>query len=130
MDLFLPELVLTAAGIGLLLLEAFTWTGRRGTIVLSFAALAAAAWFAYTAPNGVSFGMFTMDPSARYLKILLLAGVGMVLALADGFDGFQGADFSWPLFGGLTLLSSVGLLMMVSSSDLLMVLISIELVSI
>lgn len=133
LSLVLPELLLTAAAVFLLLMD----DGRKERKGLSFfvaaLALLGSAVLAGGASNGTAFGLLVLDPSAKFLKGLLVIGVLMVLALSSSFSGFAGTrerPFSWGTFLGLLLLSTVGLFLLVSANDFLVILIAIELVSV
>ncbi len=130
----LPEIILTAAALTLLLLESFRPV-RRG-LALGISALALLAGILSVA--GVSsasgdptfHGMISVGPEARFLMVLLMLGVLAVLALSLHFNGFQESDFSWGTFSGLLLLSTAGLLLLTCAADLLLVLIALETVSV
>lgn len=129
----LPELLLTAMAVVLLLVD----DGRRErkglTLSLAGASLLGAGVLAWASPDGVAFNMLTLDATGRLLKVLLAGAVLMVLAFSSSFSGFAGSKekpFHWGTFAGLLLLSTVGLFFLVSASDFLVILIAIELVSV
>jgi NADH-quinone oxidoreductase subunit N len=77
--------------------------------------------------------MAAVDGMGNYMKLVLLAGVLMVLWMSADYAGFQairGEEMAWGTYASLLLMSTVGLLLLVSSTDLLMVVISLELISI
>jgi NADH-quinone oxidoreductase subunit N len=129
----LPELLLTAVAVVLLLVD----DGRRErkglTLSLAGGALLGAGGLAWASPDGVAFNMLTLDATGRLLKVLLAGAVLMVLAFSSSFSGFAGSKekpFHWGTFAGLLLLSTVGLFFLVSASDFLVILIAIELISV
>ena len=129
----LPELLLTAVAVVLLLVD----DGRRErkglTLFLAGGALLGAGVLSWASPDGVAFNMLTLDATGRLLKVLLAGAVMMVLAFSSSFSGFAGSKekpFHWGTFAGLLLLSTVGLFFLVSASDFLVILIAIELISV
>lgn len=126
------ELLLTGAGIVLLMWDALWPTSRRGPLWFVAATLAAAAWVVAKTPDGAAYGVFVIDGTARFLKLLLLGAVALVTALSASFKGFDDRDepFAWGTFLGLLVFSTVGLLFLTSASDFLMALIALEIVSV
>jgi NADH-quinone oxidoreductase subunit N len=129
--LLAPELILTAAALGLLMGEAFWPAVRRPWLGVAAAAVAAAGLAAagLSGVNAEAFGMFRVDGMAVFFKLILLAGLLIVLLLSAGYREFDGLK-SWGTYGALLLLAGVGMLMLVSASDLLLVVISIELLGV
>lgn len=133
LSLLVPELLLTVAAVVLLLAD----NGRREqkgfSLGVAGAALAGAAALAWASCDGSAFHMLTLDATGRLLKVLLAVAVGMVLAFSSGFSGFKGNSgkiFAWGTFTALLLLATVGLFLLVSASDFLVILIAIELISV
>lgn len=128
-----PELWLAAAAVVLLLADDGRRERKGFSLAVAGIGLAGAALLALMSPEGTAFKMLTLDATGRLLKVLLAGGVLMVLAMSSGFSGFAGSKekpFHWGTFAGLLLLATVGLFFLVSASDFLMILISIELVSV
>ncbi len=126
----LPELMLAGGALLLLLFGAFG--GRRaGELAsrLAMALLAAAALVLVVAPaEGALFeGAFVLDPFARLLKILVLIGSTVAVAMSTGFARRQKFDrFEYPV---LIVTATLGMLMMISANDLISLYIGLELQS-
>ncbi|MER3455975.1 MAG: NADH-quinone oxidoreductase subunit N [candidate division GAL15 bacterium] len=133
-----PELVLTGAAVALLLADLMTAPDRRrqlGWFAVAAAVPAAAACGQLLAElqalrsGGVRIfaDTYTVDPFALYVKLVALGAVALVaLVSLDYFPGrtpHVGEAFALLLFAG------VGLLLMASASDLILLLLSIEFVS-
>ncbi|MBL0057690.1 MAG: NADH-quinone oxidoreductase subunit N [Elusimicrobia bacterium] len=133
LSLIRAELLLTAAAVFLLLLDNGRQERKGLSVWIAGLALGIGAWLVLDSSDGTAFNVETLDAGGRFLKVLILGAVLLVLALCHGFSGFEGTEdhpFHWCTFAGLLLLSSVGLLLMVSANDFLMILISVELVSV
>jgi NADH-quinone oxidoreductase subunit N len=142
----LPELLLTGAALLLLLLDSDRPGRKAWLLLLTFAALVGAAVCVSTTacggattccPTGAGMvktpmfqGMVDITPVTTVLRALLLIGVALIVALSAGFEGFQRPRFAWGTYLGLLLLSTVGLFLLVAATDLMMILIAIELVSV
>ena len=127
----LPELVLAGGAMVLLLLGAFR--GPQSTPLITTLAvvlLIITAGLIVTLPAGklVTFGgSFIVDDFARFLKILALIGSGVTLVLATEFL----ADASRKIFefAILVMLSTVGMMILISAGDLIMLYLGLELMS-
>ncbi|HUS96081.1 MAG TPA: NADH-quinone oxidoreductase subunit NuoN [Hyphomicrobiaceae bacterium] len=72
-------------------------------------------------------GAFVNDSFARFMKLLVLAGSGVALVLCfDEFRDVRAMKFEYPV---LVLLSTVGMMIMISAGDLLALYIGLELQS-
>jgi NADH-quinone oxidoreductase subunit N len=129
--LALPEMIL-AVGAMLILLRG-AWQGDRSTgtavryavILLVLAGIAVV----YMSPDKtVAFGgSFVIDGFARFLKILTLIGsAGALLLSGDFLKGPERRKFEYPV---LILLSTTGMLMLISAADLIALYLSLELMS-
>jgi NADH-quinone oxidoreductase subunit N len=129
-----PELALLVAGVVLLLVVAFWPRAGRGVLAgLTLAGLAVAA--ALTAWNWdlerVAFeGAVSLDGITRYARAVLLAsGVLATLMIAQG-DAPEGeADDSPPEVFPLLLFALLGMVLLAAASDLLVVFIALEILS-
>jgi NADH-quinone oxidoreductase subunit N len=129
-----PELALAVAGVVLLLVVAF-WprTGRGVLAGLTLAGLAAAA--ALTVWNWdlerVAFeGAVSLDGITRYARAILLAvGVLATLMIAQGDTREDEADDSPPEVFPLLLFALLGMVLLAAASDLLVVFIALEILS-
>lgn len=128
--LLAPEIILTVVALGLFIGET-VWPNRRLLLnVASFSLLAAAALIVRNLDrSGSVFGMAAVDDLSQYFKLVLLAGVLLIVWMSDSFYGFKALK-TWGTYLGVLLLATVGMLLLVSSTDFLMVVISIELLSI
>lgn len=129
----LPELVLTVGALALFLIDTGRRDHKKTALAIALVSLLAAFGLALTSPNTTAFGVLVLDPLSRFLKGMLAVSVLAVVGFCAGFSAFRsregGAPFSWGTFLGMLLLSTVGLFFLVSASDFLTILISIELVS-
>jgi len=127
----LPEIIL-AVGAMLILLRG-AWQGDRSTgtavryavILLVLAGIAVV----YMSPDKtVAFGgSFVIDGFARFLKVLTLIGsAGALLLSGDFLKGPERRKFEYPV---LILLSTTGMLMLISAADLIALYLSLELMS-
>jgi NADH-quinone oxidoreductase subunit N len=127
----LPEIVLALGAMVLLMVGAYRGQQATGLItalavVLLFVTGVLVLWL----PAGklTTFnGSFIVDDFARFLKILALLGSGVSLILARGFL----ADPSRRIFefAILIMLSTVGMMVLISAADLIMLYLGLELMS-
>jgi NADH-quinone oxidoreductase subunit N len=129
-----PELALAAAGVVLLLVVAFWPQARRGVLGgLTLAGLAVAA--ALTAWNWdlsrVAFdGAVSLDGITRYARVVLLAvGALATLMIAQGGTREGEPDDTAPEVFPLLLFALLGMVLLAAASDLLVVFIALEVLS-
>ncbi|MFH5923691.1 NADH-quinone oxidoreductase subunit NuoN [Roseomonas xinghualingensis] len=127
--LALPEILLAVTGLVLLLAGVIpkrdtTFPVTMGTL----GALLVTAVLAMATPDGSAFnGQFVSDGFARFAKVLILLGAATGLMLALDWNQKQGiARFEFPI---LVLFSTVGMMVMVSASDLITLYMGLELLS-
>src|SRR3954452_5119742 len=127
----LPEIVLALGAMALVIYGAFA--GERTANRINWAAcglLIVAGLIVLWLPSGklVTFGTgFVVDDFARVLKILALIGSAITIVLArDYFAVERGSKFE---FGILILLSTTGMLMLISAADLIALYLGLELMS-
>jgi NADH-quinone oxidoreductase subunit N len=126
----LPELVLAAGAMALLMLGAFR--GQQTTQLvtgLAVALLVVTGALVFWLPGGklTTFGgSFIVDDFARFLKILALIGSGTALILSRSFLAEQARIFEYAI---LFLLSTVGMMVLISAGDLIMLYLGLELMS-
>jgi len=127
----LPEIVLAVGAMALLMLGVFR-ADRGGNAAnwLAVALLLLAGWAVVWLPpeRVVAFGgSFVVDDFARFLKILAL--IGSAAAILMSFD-YQRAEkqqkFEYPV---LIVISTLGMLMLISAADLLALYLGLELMS-
>jgi NADH-quinone oxidoreductase subunit N len=134
--LIVPELILSVAGLVLLLVAA--WAGDKASGAITVAAcLVLAACFALVAPAvcaGASgpdtvafFGQFRADAFAGFAKLMIYAATGAALVVAPRFFTRAGAmRAEYPV---LVLFSALGMSIMVSAGDLIALYIGLEMQS-
>ncbi|MBS0276282.1 MAG: NADH-quinone oxidoreductase subunit NuoN, partial [Proteobacteria bacterium] len=114
-----PELIVAVGAMALLLFGAIRGEKGIGLVsVLATVVMAIAAWFVAMplSPQIHAFGSaFTTDTFARFAKLLILLGSASTLLMAQDFFKTAGIDkFEFPV---LVLLSTVGMMLMVSASN-------------
>ena len=126
----LPELVLAVGAMALLMLGAFR--GPQTTqlvtgIAVVLLAITGALIFWLPAGKLTTFGgSFIVDDYARFLKVLALLGSGVTLILSRSYLAEQAKIFEYAI---LVLLSTVGMMVLISSGDLIMLYLGLELMS-
>jgi NADH-quinone oxidoreductase subunit N len=127
----LPELVLAIGAMVLLMMGA--WRGDQSTAALSgFAVmlliLAGVVILLMPADKTVALGgSFVIDSFSRYLKLLVLVGsIGAILLSVEFLRDLQRRRFEYPI---LILLSTTGMLMLISAADLIALYLGFELMS-
>src|SRR5688572_21845323 len=128
----LPEIVLAAGAIGLLMIGAFGGdeAGRKessGWIAILILIATGAVLVGQTGTELAFNDAFISDAFARFVKLLVLAGSAAAILLS--FDNFRQAKMSRFEIPVLILLSTVGMMMMVSANDLIALYIGLELQS-
>jgi NADH-quinone oxidoreductase subunit N len=127
----LPELMLAIGALVLVLIGAIRGPSANGLInVLTIALLGAtlAAVVGFGVDRAVTFeGAFINDAFARFMKVLTLGGAIMALLLSLDFMKARGIEkFEYPI---LIVLSTLGMMMMISSNDLISLYLGLELQS-
>ena len=126
----LPEIILALGALALLMIGVFG--GNRATSVvtgLSVALIVAAAIVLILMPaEGTTFsGAFVLDPFARFMKVTTLVGSGVAIAMSVGFARAQKFErFEYPV---LIVIATLGMMMMISASDLIALYLGLELQS-
>jgi NADH-quinone oxidoreductase subunit N len=127
----LPEIVLAVGAMVLLMFGAFR--GERSATTVNVAAIAllvAAGLLVLWLPEGklVTFGgSFVVDDFARFLKLLALAGSAAAILMSLDFPAAGGQQkFEYSV---LILLSTTGMLMLISAADLIALYLGLELMS-
>src|SRR5450432_2621824 len=127
----LPEIVLALGAMALLMLGAFR--GEQTAVAVNWLAivlLVAAGAIVLLLPAGTltTFGgSFIVDPFARFLKLLALTGsAGAILMSFDYLAREKQQKFEYPI---LILLSTTGMLMLISAADLIALYLGLELMS-
>jgi NADH-quinone oxidoreductase subunit N len=127
----LPEIVLAVGAMALLMLGAFR--GESTAVAVSWLAiglLVAAGAITLWLPAGtlVTFGgSFIVDPFARFLKLLALTGSAAAILMSFDYLAVEKQQkFEYPI---LILLSTTGMLMLISAADLIALYLGLELMS-
>ena len=129
----LPELVLAAGAIVLMLVSA--WGGQGSTRLVSWASVAVliGAGLALLGPaskGGAAFeGLYRADAFAAYAKVLIYVASAVAILIAPRFFAQGRGDDLRPEYPVLILLSAAGMGMMVSAGDLLTLYVGLELQS-
>ncbi len=126
----LPEILLVLGAMALLMVGAYRENSVQLVNGCSFALLVLAALIVYLLPAGklVTFGgSFVVDDFARVLKILTLIGSAATIALARDYQAAERQEkFEFSI---LILLSTTGMLMLISAADLIALYLGLELMS-
>jgi NADH-quinone oxidoreductase subunit N len=127
----LPEIILALGAMALVLVGAYR--GERSTrlvnlLALGLIALALVAVLALPSGRLTTFsGSFVVDGFAKFMKVLTLLGSGAAIVLSSDYLRREGIDrFE---FGILIVLSSIGMLIMISANDLIALYLGLELQS-
>jgi NADH-quinone oxidoreductase subunit N len=127
----LPELVLATGAMVLLMLGAYRGQDTTRTVTwLSIALLVVTGMLELMLPAGklTTFGgSFIVDDFARFLKVLALIGSAATLILSAEFlSNPSSRIFEYPI---LVLLSTLGMMVLISAGDLIMLYLGLELMS-
>ena len=127
--LALPEIVLACSAMAILLFgvlrkpdPAFSCT------MLALGGLVVAGMLVIGSPDGSGYrGLFAVDGFARFMKLLILSGAGLSAVLALDYNVREGISrFEFPV---LILLSTVGMMIMASTANLMTLYLGLELQS-
>ncbi len=125
-----PEIALALCALAILVFGVLWKRGNPSLTcsMLGLGALILAAVLAMSAPLGIGYhGLFSVDRFAVFSKLLILAGAGLSLILSIDYNVRTGIDrFEFPV---LILLCSVGMMIMVSATNLMSLYIGLELQS-
>ena len=126
----LPEIVLAIGAMLLLLVGAYRGQRTVGTVTaLAAVLLVVIAGLVLWLPAGklATFGgSFVVDDYARFLKVLALIGSFATLILSRGYLSDQSKIFEYAI---LVMLSTVGMMVLISATDLIMLYLGLELMS-
>jgi NADH-quinone oxidoreductase subunit N len=126
----LPEMTLAVGAMALLMLGVFMKRERGEFILwLSVLLLALAGVFVAGGEGTTTLfnGSFIVDPYARMMKLLVLAGAAIALVMSvEYWRDAGGVKFEFPI---LILFASTGMLMMISANDLIALYVGLELQS-
>eukprot|EP01037_Dinobryon_pediforme_P025034 gene25034-27039_t len=126
----LPEIVLAVAAMALLMIGVFRGERSVGLVTgLALLAVIVVLGMLVLAPHyGATFGgAFVVDPFARFMKIIALIGSGLAIVMSHSSSTRDGwGKFEYPV---LILLATLGMMMMISASDLISLYVGLELQS-
>lgn len=126
----LPEITLAIGAIAMVLYGAIRGEGATRALEVTGLALLALALVLVLSGTGkaVTFnGAFVADGFARFMKALTLIGAGAAIVLAADFMRRDGSmRFEFPV---LVVLATIGMMMMISASDLIGLYVGLELQS-
>ena len=130
LSLAAPELIIALGAIVLLMIGAYAGERSNSTVTgLAVAVLiAAGGWILLFGQDGDAFGgAFVSDAFSRLMKVLTLIGSGVTLVMSIGFAREQKFDkFEYPI---LILLSTLGMMLMISANDMISLYLGLELQS-
>lgn len=136
LHLLYPEIALTLMALGLLPADLFIARAHRkalyqlglvGSLLVLF-------WVGGTMGSGGqsavlgAWKMWAVDPFSQFFKILILAATALALIIGHEYEGLP--DSQAGAFTSLLLMSSAGMMFLVSSVDLLLLFTALELISI
>jgi len=125
-----PEILLLA--VGMLILIAGNIIKNRGVIAYTaFLALLAAIFLSiqrWNNPESGFYGMVQVDNFAVLFKVIFLSASAITLLMARNY--LQGRSLERPEFYALLLFSAVGMMTMASSSDLIVIFLGLEIMSV
>jgi NADH-quinone oxidoreductase subunit N len=126
----LPELVLAVGAMALLMLGAFRGQRATGAVTaIAVLVLLAAAALVAALPAGklTTFGgSFVVDAFARFMKILAIVSSAVTLVVSRNYLAEQAKIFEYAI---LILLSTVGMMVLISAADLITLYLGLELMS-
>ncbi|UFS78251.1 NADH-quinone oxidoreductase subunit NuoN [Tardiphaga sp. 37S4] len=127
----LPELMLAVGAMVLLMIGAFNgpkFTGLVTTLAVCLLVVVGAAEIMLPAGKHVTFGgSFIVDDYARFLKVLAIIASAVTLILSREFLADQSRRiFEYAI---LVLLSTLGMMVLISAGDLIMLYLGLELMS-
>ena len=127
----LPELILGVGALVMLMIGVAGREGNGGAVNALCVVLLAAAGIAVLAippgPHAMFGGSFLVDDYARFLKLLTLTGSAGALLLSLNY--LTQARYQKFEYGTLFLLSTLGMLMLISANDLIALYLGLELMS-
>ena len=128
----LPEVVLSLVAMAILMLDFIAPKGRRDWLgylsVLGVLLTLMVLIPQWGATQSAFSGQYLSDPFALFFKILFLAAAGLIILMSIGYLRGEGADRGE--FYALILFATLGMMLMASAVDLLILYIGLEMMSI
>jgi NADH-quinone oxidoreductase subunit N len=130
LQLSTPEIILAVGALALLMIGVFSGE-RSGTTVTGLAVallIISGLWLVMVTGEGSAYGgAFLSDPFAKFMKVLALIGSITAMVMTVGHARSEQLDrFEFPV---LIVLSTLGMLLMISANDLISLYLSLELQS-
>ncbi len=125
----LPEIVLALSAMGILIFGVLQkGNAAFSCTMLAIAALVLSGALVMSGTSGVGYnGLFVVDPFADFMKVLVLVGAGLSIILALNYNVHEGISrFEFPV---LVLLSTVGMMIMCSTANMMTLYLGLELQS-
>ncbi len=129
--LLLPESILAAMALVVVLADLFVPRGRARALyhLAWLSAAGVLVWIAMAGPAALGTGtLWAVDPFSQFFKVLTL--LTCVLCLLIALDYKELPEAHAGTFSALMLLSTAGLMYLVSGTNLLLIFVALELVSI
>lgn len=130
LQLSMPELILAVGALVLLMIGVFSGDKSAPTVTgLAVALLVLAGlWLIFSGDEGEAYGgAFKLDSFARFMKVLALTGSVTAMVMSVGHaKSDQLNRFEFPV---LMLLSTLGMLVLISANDLIALYLGLELMS-
>ncbi len=129
-----PELALLVAALLVMLVDALIPARLRGALVIIgvmgvLAALAGVIMLYASSGSPSAFGgMVTSDPLALFATLVILAATGLSLLLSPGYIERQGTRQQGEFYA-LVMLAATGMVLMAASTNLMMIFLGLELLS-
>jgi NADH-quinone oxidoreductase subunit N len=136
LGLLAPEIALCLLGLGLMLADLLV-PARYSRMLYHFAWVAAAAALILVAhgasvsgglPLPVSGGLWVVDPMSQFFKLAVLLSVIMTVMLCLEYSQLPPSQAG--TFCALLIFSAVGMMLLVSATDLLLIFVALELISV
>ncbi|MEN3146425.1 NADH-quinone oxidoreductase subunit NuoN [Neorhizobium sp. IRAMC:178] len=130
LQLSMPEIILAVGALALLMIGVFSGDKSAPTVTgLAVALLAVAGlWLIFMPGEGVAYGgAFKLDAFSRFMKVLALIGSITAMVMSVGHaKSDQLNRFEFPV---LLVLSTLGMLLLISANDLIAFYLALELMS-
>ena len=132
LNLILPELILTATALFVIVAHLLNRGDENGVYYVSLAGLSST-FYILTGKIGENVsafnGMLSVDPFALYFKIVIVLATSVVVVMSRYSDEVKGEKSLLGEYFFLVLSMTVGMMFMVSASNLLMMYLTLELSS-
>lgn len=122
----IPEIVLAAAALALLLLDLIV-KRKEGIALLGIVSAVATAYFLTGASGSTFGGMFVADGYARFFKLIFLISLSLSILISIRYISVERVNLGE--YYCLMLLATVGMMIMASAGDLIVLYLGLELMS-